>query len=96
MNLFNDNMRRGSQHGQGRHDGEESEGDQAETIQDHRGELPITLYSTGLLVIPDLVSDHFYLLEDEAELPGHAAGVGRAHSLLLTGDLARNPKNEQN
>ena len=52
-------------------------------VENHGGELPVALDGAGLLVVADLVCDDLDLLEDEAELPGHAAGVGPGVDRLL-------------
>ena len=81
--LFNDNMGRSCQNCQGRDNREESKSYQAKTVKNHGSKLPITFYSTALLIISDLISDHFYLLENETQFSGHAAGVGGVNILLL-------------
>ena len=38
-------------------------------VQHHGRELPVGLYLSSLVILPDLVGDHPDLLEDEAQLP---------------------------
>ena len=47
---------------------EETEGDQADPVQDHGGEFPVVLDVGGIVLGPDLVADHPDLLEDVDQL----------------------------
>ena len=42
----------------GSHHGEEGEDDQTESVQDHGSKLPITLSGIGIIVTPNLLSNH--------------------------------------
>ena len=63
-------------------------------VENHGGELPVALDGAGLLVVSDLVCDDLDLLEDEAQLPGHAARVGPAVHGLLAGRHRARPHPE--
>lgn len=60
--LVDDDVGRDRQHRDGRHEGEGGEEEEAEPVEDHRGELPVRLDSARDLVIADLVSNHPDLL----------------------------------
>ena len=42
----------------GRHDGEEGEDYETESVQDHGSKLPITLSGISIIITPDLLCDH--------------------------------------
>ena len=52
----------------GGNNGEETEGDQADPVQNHCGEFPVVLDVGGIVLGPDLVADHPDLLEDVDQL----------------------------
>ena len=56
------------QHSHRGHNSEETEGDQADPVQDHGGKLPVILDAGGIIFTPDLVADHANLLEDVDQL----------------------------
>lgn len=59
--LSDNNMGSWDQKKDGRHDGEEGEDDQAESVQDHGSKLPITLSGISIIITPDLLCDHSQL-----------------------------------
>ena len=61
-------MRGGAEHGHSGHYGEGGVGDQTQPVQHHGSKLPVTLHSSTLLIISDLVSDNFDLLQYQAKL----------------------------
>ena len=87
--LFNNNVRRGGEHGEGGDDGEQGERDEAEPVEDHRRELPVALYGRRLLVVTNLVRYHFNFFQDEAEFPRDTGGVGRGGGALILFCAAR-------
>ena len=91
--LFNNNMRSSRQDSQGGDDREQGKGDQTESVQNHGGKLPITFYSCGLLVITDLVCNHFNFFQNKTKFSGHSRGVagGRADVLFTGRNVARHP-----
>ena len=57
-------MRRSCEHGHCRYNGKQCEDNETEPVEDHGGELPVVLYGSTLLVVPDLVRDDLYLFQD--------------------------------
>ena len=86
-------MRSSRQDSQGGDDREQGKGDQTESVQNHGGKLPITFYSCGLLVITDLVCNHFNFFQNKTKFSGHSRGVagGRADVLFTGRNVARHP-----
>ncbi len=78
---LHDDVRCGEEHGDGGDDGEGCEGDEAEAVDHHGGELPV--HDDLLLLVADLhpVGDELQLLQDALQLPvgggGAAVGVRR-------------------
>ena len=72
LRLVHHDVGRHRQHRDGRHQREGGEEEEAESVEDHRGELPVCLHCTRDLVLADLVSDHPDLLGGEtcARIPG--------------------------
>ena len=68
----------GGEEGEGGHQGEGREGQQAHAVQDDRGELPVGHHQGLLLTGLDVVRDDPELLQYEGQLPGgrHVGGGG--------------------
>ena len=58
VRLSDNNMGSRDQKKDGSHHGEEGEDDETESVQDHGSKLPITLSGIGIIVTPNLLSDH--------------------------------------
>ena len=69
--LLNNNMWGCDQHSDGGNDGEQGEGDQAQSIEDHGSKLPVIFYGCCIIVIPDLVCDDANLLENIQKFSMH-------------------------
>ena len=89
-------MRSSGQDSQRRYDGEQGECYQTESVKNHRCKLPITFNCCGLLVITDLVCNHFNFFQNETQFSGHPRGVGGGGGgvdVLFTGrHRARDPR----
>ena len=81
-------MRSSAEHGDSGHYGEGGVGHQAQPVQHHGCKLPVALHRPALLIIPDLVSDHLDLLEDETQLPVQRM-VGASHCAFIRLGTAR-------
>ena len=90
-------MRSSGQDSQRRYDGEQGECYQTESVKNHRCKLPITFNCCGLLVITDLVCNHFNFFQNKTKFSGDSRGVGggRAHVLFTRRYVARNPGSKQ-
>ena len=86
-------MRGSAEHGDCGHYGEGGVGHQTQPVQHHGRKLPVTLHCPTLLIIPDLVSDHLDLLEDETELPVERM-VGAGNCSFLRLGTARRTENK--
>ena len=87
-------MRRGGEHGEGRDDREQGEGDQVEPVEHHRRELPVPLYWRRLLVVTNLVRYHFNFFQNEAQFSRNTGGVGRGGVALIFFCTARTSENK--
>ena len=67
--LVHDDMRSCQQNTGGSAGCEDTEGYQAHPVDHHGGELPVGLLGARLVIVPDLVSDHLDLLQDEGKFP---------------------------
>ena len=65
-------MRGCNQHSDRGNDGEQGERDQAQSVKDHSGKLPVIFNSGCLIIIPDLVCDDANLLENTQKFSVHA------------------------
>ena len=81
LSLLDDDVWGDREHDQGGHDSEEGEEDKAQPVENHCGELPVTLNLRGFVIIPDLVGDHSDLLQDESQFSLQRSGC---HSFLKT------------
>lgn len=70
--LGDDNVRSGEEDRYRRHDREEREGDEAESIENHGSKFPVVFDGSGVLVVADLVRDHPQLLQDEVQFTVYA------------------------
>ena len=52
---------------QGGEDGEYCVGYQTQTVYNHGSKSPIIFYTSGILVVPDLISDDLDFLQDETQ-----------------------------
>ena len=52
---------------QGGEDGEDCVGYQTQTVYNHGSKSPIIFYTSGIVVVPDLISDDLDFLQDEAQ-----------------------------
>lgn len=75
-------MGRRGQDSHGGDNSEQAEGDQADPVQDHGGELPVVLDAGSIVFTPDLVADHANLLEDVDQLAVDA-GVSKTFPKLV-------------
>ena len=75
-------MRSRDQEQDGGHHGEQGEDDQAESVQDHGRELPITLSGRGVVIAPDLLCDHSKLFQYQSEFSDSARGQWGADLIL--------------
>ena len=50
-------------------DGEYCVGYQTQTVYNHGSKSPIIFYTSGIVVVPDLISDDLDFLQDEAQFP---------------------------
>lgn len=68
LELRDDDVRRGEEHGDGRDHSEQREDDEAQAVHYHGGELPVVRHFRRLVLLAQLVRDDPQLLEDEREL----------------------------
>ena len=60
-------MRSCLENSQGGENGEYRVGYQTQTVYDHGSKSPIIFYTSGIVVVPDLISDDLDFLQDETQ-----------------------------
>ena len=60
-------MRSSLENSQGGQDGEYGVGYQTQTVYNHGSKSPIIFYTSGIVVVSDLISDDLDFLQDEAQ-----------------------------